>query len=189
MSKKRDIDWEAIEREYRAGQLSVREIGRQYGVSHVAILKRVKDSSWERDLAPQVQEEITRAIVTTPEITTGVTNTHTREEDEAIVKAGAERALKVIELHRKDAKKQGEILRDLTSILRKRVPDSETTLDFDDLKDVSTIARNASGALKNLSTIERQAYGIDLKGEGEGGGGEVRVNIINFGELQVSRRD
>ena len=36
------IDWEKIEREYRAGQLSVVEIGRQHGISHTAINKRAK---------------------------------------------------------------------------------------------------------------------------------------------------
>ena len=33
MAPKSSVDWEAIEREYRAGQLSLREIGRTYGVT------------------------------------------------------------------------------------------------------------------------------------------------------------
>jgi predicted DNA-binding protein YlxM (UPF0122 family) len=48
-------DWEAIEREYRAGQLSVREIARQYAVSEGAIRKRAKAEGWERALADVVR--------------------------------------------------------------------------------------------------------------------------------------
>ena len=39
---KATLDREAIEREFRAGQLSVSEIGRIYGVTHTAILKKAK---------------------------------------------------------------------------------------------------------------------------------------------------
>ena len=53
---KAEIDWEAIEGMYRAGLLSVREIARSHGVSHVAILKRAKadevmfgDATWHRE--------------------------------------------------------------------------------------------------------------------------------------------
>jgi DNA-binding Lrp family transcriptional regulator len=42
MTERMSVDWEAIEREYRAGQLSVREIARQQGLSHTAINKRAK---------------------------------------------------------------------------------------------------------------------------------------------------
>ena len=43
---KAPTDWEAIEREYRAGQLSVREIARQHDVSAPAIVKRAKRLGW-----------------------------------------------------------------------------------------------------------------------------------------------
>ena len=56
-------DWEAIEREYRAGQLSVSEIGRQHGVSHTAINKRAKKHEWKRDLSKQVRQEISARLV------------------------------------------------------------------------------------------------------------------------------
>jgi len=48
-------DWEAIEREYRAGARSVREIAAEFGVSHTAIQKRAKDHGWTRDLAARVK--------------------------------------------------------------------------------------------------------------------------------------
>lgn len=56
-------DWEAIEREYRAGQLSVSEIGRQHGVSHTAINKRAKKEGWTRDLTQKVRQEVSARLV------------------------------------------------------------------------------------------------------------------------------
>jgi hypothetical protein len=45
-------DWPVIEREYRAGQLSVKELGRQYKLSDAVIHKRAKAHGWTRDLGP-----------------------------------------------------------------------------------------------------------------------------------------
>jgi hypothetical protein len=47
------VDWEAIEREYRAGQVSVREIARKSAVTEGSIRKR---DGWTRNLADQVRE-------------------------------------------------------------------------------------------------------------------------------------
>ena len=52
-----DADWEAVEREYRAGQLSIREIGRLHGVSHTAIAKRARKEGWSQNLAARVRKE------------------------------------------------------------------------------------------------------------------------------------
>lgn len=52
------IDWEAVERDYRAGILSVREIGAKCGCTHTAINKRAKRYGWERERAARQQEPV-----------------------------------------------------------------------------------------------------------------------------------
>ena len=52
------IDWEAVERDYRAGILSVREIGAKCGCTHTAINKRAKRDGWERERAACQQEPV-----------------------------------------------------------------------------------------------------------------------------------
>jgi hypothetical protein len=47
---KKHVDWELIERDYRAGIKTLRQIGEERGVSHVAIVKRSKIGGWERML-------------------------------------------------------------------------------------------------------------------------------------------
>ena len=57
MSEKtpRIIDWEAIERDYRAGVRSLREMGDAYGVTHGAIRKRALRDGWVRDLGAKIR--------------------------------------------------------------------------------------------------------------------------------------
>lgn len=50
--KSKAIDWKAIERDYRAGVMSVREIAKWYGLSDTAIHKKAKADGWERVQQP-----------------------------------------------------------------------------------------------------------------------------------------
>lgn len=61
------VDWEAIEREYRAGVKPLRLLGEQYGISHTAIQKKAKREEWKRDLSHKVKQRedelVARAMV------------------------------------------------------------------------------------------------------------------------------
>ena len=63
MAERKSVDWEAIEREYRAGQLSVREIARTSGVTETAIRKHAKADGWTRALAEKVREAVREKLV------------------------------------------------------------------------------------------------------------------------------
>ncbi|QSI12249.1 hypothetical protein FA956_10875 [Klebsiella quasipneumoniae] len=53
-------DWEAIESAYRAGVLSLRDIGDKYGVTEGAIRKRAKKFEWVRKEGTQVRKSGTQ---------------------------------------------------------------------------------------------------------------------------------
>ena len=55
MTEKKVVDWEAVEREYRAGIRSLKDIGDEYGVSAPGILKRAKKEEWTRDLTAKIK--------------------------------------------------------------------------------------------------------------------------------------
>lgn len=59
------VDWGAIEGDYCAGGMGVREIARWHGVSHTAINKRAKLKGWVRKLVPGhvEREPVTRLPV------------------------------------------------------------------------------------------------------------------------------
>ncbi len=50
--KTKAIDWKSIERDYRAGVMSVREIAKWYGLSDTAIHKKAKADGWTRAQEP-----------------------------------------------------------------------------------------------------------------------------------------
>jgi hypothetical protein len=91
-----ELDWEAIEGMYRAGLLSVREIARSHGISHVAILKRAKADGWARDLTAKVRHQVTTALVTSE-----VTKEDLATERE-IVEAAAAQVIALVRSHRKE---------------------------------------------------------------------------------------
>lgn len=57
MAEKRVIDWDAIERDYRQGIKTLREMADIHNVSHVAITKHAKKFDWTRDLSAKIKAE------------------------------------------------------------------------------------------------------------------------------------
>jgi hypothetical protein len=61
-------DWEAIERDYRAGLLSLREMSSAHGVSHVTIKKRADREGWTRSLQPKIMARTEEIMARAEEI-------------------------------------------------------------------------------------------------------------------------
>lgn len=59
-----DVDWEAVERDYRATSLSYQQIADKYGVDKSSVYRRAKSCGWERDLTHHVKSATRAAIVT-----------------------------------------------------------------------------------------------------------------------------
>lgn len=67
MAEKKFIDWELIEKCYRAGIKTLRQIGEEFGVSHTAINKKAKELGWTRDLTEKIQQRA-QSLVTKAEV-------------------------------------------------------------------------------------------------------------------------
>ena len=189
MGDRTSADWEAIEREYRAGQLSVSEIGRLYGLSHTAIQKRAKRDSWTRDLAAKVRQEVSARLVADP-----VASCNTREA----VDNAATRAVQVIREHRADIGRGRTVCSLLLSELENatlKIDEIEDAIELETAGDANSNRRQTmlkavslsnrcssvialSGALKNLVALERQSFNLDDGGpigdESQGGTFTVR---------------
>jgi hypothetical protein len=95
MPKTTKCDWETIEQEYRAGQLSIREIARQHGATESNIRRRAKAHGWERDLTEKVRKSV-RSKVMRSEVRTP------NASDKEIIEANAERGAQALLIMRKD---------------------------------------------------------------------------------------
>lgn len=62
MARRSDIDWEAVERDYRAGQLTFRQMADVHSVSVSQIREKAKARGWERNLADAIRERTKEKI-------------------------------------------------------------------------------------------------------------------------------
>ena len=173
-------DWEAIERAYRAGALSIRTIAERNGISDTAIRKKAKAAGWARDLSEQVRKEVRNKLVRGEVRDDQCANP---ERDAEIIEEAAVEGATVVRSHRRDIRKAtnlANLLMDdlLTTIKRREEIEEaiadETANDESGFRRSSMLAAVAlpsnaktlfqlSSAMKNLQVLERTAFGLDDK--------------------------
>lgn len=114
--KPKAVDWESIEREYRAGKISINAIAAQYGVTEGAIRKRAKKHGWTRDLEAKVDSAILGYLI--PVIGTQDGTNREQEQaradaasakDEEFVDYAARRMVDVVLTHRRRIARASEL--------------------------------------------------------------------------------
>lgn len=184
MAKRKQIDWEAIEREYRLGQKTVRTIGAEFKCAHTSIIRKAKKEGWVQDKSKEVRQRTKAALVAHQREGTKERTTPTREDVDRAVQTNVE----VILGHRKSVRKGMALIDFLAAQLKEAAEDRdrlekeivEATAEVGPggqhrtdikrrismLKAISLTAhagviRDLSAALKNLIPLERQALNMD----------------------------
>jgi hypothetical protein len=97
---KKAVDWAAVEKDYRAGILTLRQMADAHGVSHVSIKKHADRHEWSRDLKAQIvakaEEKVNRAQVNSE------VNKDRAVSEKVIVEANAEILAQADLINRKD---------------------------------------------------------------------------------------
>jgi hypothetical protein len=57
------VDWPAVERDFRTGAFTLRELASKYGCSHVAIGKHARQHSWLQDLTEAVRAATNASVI------------------------------------------------------------------------------------------------------------------------------
>lgn len=147
-------DWEAIERAYRAGLLSVRAIGESHDVNHATIIKRAKKEGWARDLTDKVR------TATKQKVTSAVTTKGNHSElvtDAEIIEEASEQAASVVLAHRSDLAMWRGIANKLCAAL------AEMDVTDDNHNDFARSLNAGVDAQLKLIKGERQAYNLDTE--------------------------
>lgn len=177
MAEKQPTDWERIEQLYRAGLLSVREIAAACGVSHTAIQKKAKAAGWERDLKAKIAARAD-ALVAKSEVATQVA-TESLATERGIVDSNAQVIASIRIGHRTDIGRYRRLANKLLDELED-VTDNRQL--FEDLGEIlhnpedtrlseayhkvialpsrTKTLKELGETLKNLITLERQAYDV-----------------------------
>lgn len=178
---KDEIDWEIIERDFRAGIKSVLQIGKEHDISHTAINKRFKKLGVSRDLKAKIKAKA-EAMVSAAAVSTEV-STETKPRDVEIIEANATLQANALLDHRKDIKRHRTLAMKLLAEIEAETdslhlfeklgemleaPDDKGVDKLNELyrKVISTPSRvdsmkKLSETLKNLIAMERQALGLD----------------------------
>jgi hypothetical protein len=149
-------DWEAIERAYRAGSLSLRGIADRYDTNEGTIRSRAKKHGWLRDLTGQVRAA-TSGKLSRKASRTDITQPDVREDAQIVEEASTEAASIVI-AHRADLSQW----RAIANKLRNALQDIE--VNEDNLGDFSRSLNAGVDAQLKVIKGERQAYNLDTEG-------------------------
>lgn len=60
---KRRTDWEAVERDYRTGRFTLRELEAQHGVSYASISRKANEFGWSKDLREVIKQATDAAVL------------------------------------------------------------------------------------------------------------------------------
>lgn len=202
---KKPIDWEAVEREYRGGILSLREIAELHpGTNHVAIARKAKKEGWERDLSEKIKAKA-EALVTKRSVTDGVTE-NSRVTEQQVIETNALAIVNVRLSHRAGLSEGREIIKSMMGELSAqcgpenadllqqlgvmmRSPDEFGNDKLNDLylKIVSLPGRaktmkDLADSMVKLIDKERQAFDLDKAAKEDG------QNTFNLNDAQRASR-
>lgn len=177
-SKRKTIDWEAVERDYRAGMLSIRELAKLHDISDKAVRNKAKELGWERDLTEKIAEKAKADLVRAESAPADL------ETERTIIDTAAASIVTVVRGHRKRITRQTQLVDILTEQLVEAAvnrSDVEEAIEEETANDQtgqrkammlrsvslqshSAIAVNLANALKTLVGLERQAFNIKDEG-------------------------
>lgn len=192
------IDWAAIEPHFKAGIRSVASIAKQFGCSHVAILKHARKLGWSRDLKPAILERAGQ-LVTAAGVTGSVT-AGPSVSDQVTIEVNAQALAIVQHAHRTIAADERGLAKVLLGELMAgalepevfvRVRDLLDSLDDEptpeqkqDMRDAMAMLAHLPGRVKVLKDLvettakiigmEREAFGLNT----EDGTGRDRFTVI-----------
>lgn len=161
--KRRGVDWDAVERDYRTGAFTLRELADKYGCSHQAVGKQVKAKGWTQDLSKAVRQA-TNAKLIEAEVAKQVA-----ESGQAVansVLAAAEVNTQVVLRHRTRLE---QLNKDADAAREKLAALCDTVADVREAATLVSAIESLSRTTKNLIEKEREAFGLDEKvkpGEG-----------------------
>ena len=142
-------DWEAIERDYRAGQLSIRHLAAKHGIPESTVRSKAKSLGWQRDLTEDVR------AATRAKLSRSSRTDLAHGDDAQIIQAASDDAASIVEAHRQAIGQWRRIAERLAHHL--------ATMEVsDDNHDKYARSLNAGiDAMMKLIKGERQAYQLD----------------------------
>ena len=187
--QKKEVDWQTLALDYRAGVKSMRLLSSEYGISTARIGQVADDRGWSRDLAAKIRARTQAKLESS--ILDGILDTEKSIAESDVVEANAQMQTCTIRQHRADIARSlalamslleeleistgdNALLRDLGRLMH--APDANGNDKLNQIYRKVITFPNRVDAMKKLSDIlkvlialERGAFGIDRKEADTGG--------------------
>lgn len=163
MKAKRNIDWLSIEKAYRGGIQSIRQISRTYGVSDKGISKRATRDGWTRDLSAAVRQKARELVVRKPGSQEPPVDQDDAVNEEATVAAN------IIRGQRTDIAEMRQYARDLVKDIKDITGKLNSDPEMNDDARVKLIRlradiyRDLAQAMAKIVPLERIAFSLDAE--------------------------
>ncbi len=164
MARRSDIDWEHVERLYRAGQLTIKQIAEACKVSDSQIRARAKRHGWTRDLSDAIRAR-TQAKVAAIDVNALVEETAAESAGKSArqirdaVEYASDVAAGVVVRHRTDIQAMTGRAARIEDMLEAALKSGETSIGA--VVRASTALKALIDARAKLIEKERQAFGLD----------------------------
>ena len=149
------IDWDAVERDYRTTQLTLRELATKNACNHAAIARKAKDNDWQRDLTLAVRQATTAKLIA-ESVNSAVTSSQQRVTDTVL--AAAELNKQVILGHRTRLAGLAEAVQQAKALVLSRGAAAA------DIREAAVFAQavgNLATAIRTINEEERKAFNLD----------------------------
>jgi DNA-binding transcriptional regulator YhcF (GntR family) len=177
---KKDADWKQIERQYRAGLLSVCEIARESGVAEATIRYHAKKNGWKRDLTDEVRRstrtKMVENLASVFDGGKGAVDQLRKLSDEEIIEEASRTQVEVVRQHQRSLghghsltmRLLGELdatttnKEQLEELIKSDIPAQRqrAMLNAVSVGSRATVLRDLAIAAKTWITLERQAFNI-----------------------------
>lgn len=178
---RRHVDKEAVERDYRLGKFTLRELGAKHGCDHALIARWVKRYGWTQDLSKAVkaatnakliqqavsnevtkgQQAVTNTVLAAAELNAQVVLRHRARVEKAV--SVAERMLDELDSTTTKSDELDAMFERITEDMDEKALQSarQQFREFMRLHARVGSAQKLMLAIKDAQNLERQAYGLD----------------------------
>ena len=191
MGRRSDIDWEPIERDYRAGKLSIVAVAKAHGVSRTQLNAKAKNEGWTRDLSEAIAER-TKAKIAVIDVAQLVEQSATQSANQSAktiqsaIEQASDIAAGIIIKHRAGIRLDMERAETVSELLEDALSQA------DGIKDILTVTQ----AIKNLSDVrcklrdqERTIYGLDKDKPADTGLSKESISTLRKLKEQLENAD
>lgn len=189
VAKRHKTDWEAVERDYRTGRFTLRELEAKHGAFNSSIARKAKKDGWTQDLSIAIKQA-TNAKLTEALVSSAASDG--AQKDSSAVLVAAEVNKQVILGHRKGLQELTSVKRTLLDQIQQAaalLPDLAEVVEMvrqpddngvDRANDALRKAMSRSALVDDLKKLadvdekvrkgEREAFGLDDVGQPENEG-------------------